>query len=304
MQKIIPHLWFDSQAEEAVALYTSLFEQSSVGDVVCYGKAGFEIHGQPEGKVMTVAFELAGQDFMALNGGPYFKFTPAISFLIACETKEEVDRLWKELSAGGQTLMELGEYPFSSHYGWTADRFGLSWQVMLMGDHPIRQKITPTLLFVGDQYGKAEDAMQFYTAIFHGTGISDIDRYGANEKPDQEGAVRHAQFTLKGQVFAAMDSAYQHQFSFNEAISLMIMCQTQEEIDYYWDKLNQGGDPKAQQCGWLKDQFGISWQVAPALLQEMLKSTDQAQVERVTNAFLQMKKFDLAKLKQVYEGKA
>ena len=243
MQKIIPNLWFDSQAEEAAKLYTSLFQNSRIGRTTRYGKAGYEIHRQPEGKLMTIEFELEGQSFIGLNGGPVFKFTPAISFLVACKTKDEVDALWKELSAGGQALMELGEYPFSERYGWTQDRFGLSWQVMAMGDRPITQKIIPTLMYVGAVSGKAEEAINFYASMFRNSKVGDILRYGKGEEPDKEGTIKHAAFTLEGQEFAAMDSAYEHEFGFNEAVSLVVRCESQAEIDYYWDKLIVGGRP-------------------------------------------------------------
>jgi predicted 3-demethylubiquinone-9 3-methyltransferase (glyoxalase superfamily) len=302
MKKISSHLWFDTQAEEAASFYTSLFENSRIGTMTRYGKAGFEIHGQPEGKVMTVDFDLDGQQFIALNAGPLFKFTPAISFLVACNAKDDVDALWAKLSERGMALMELGAYPFSERYGWTQDRYGLSWQVMFVGDRPVKQKITPTLMFVGDVCGKAEEAINFYASILHNPKVGDIIRYGKGEGPDKEGTIKHAAFTLEGQEFAAMDSAHEHTFTFNEAISFLVHCETQDNIDYYWDKLSKGGDPKAQQCGWLKDRFGVSWQVAPTVLEKMLQDPDKAKVERVTNAFLKMKKFDLTALRRAYEG--
>jgi len=302
MQKITSNLWFDSQAEEAAKLYTSLFKNSRIGKTTRYGKAGFEIHHQPEGKVMTIEFELEGQGFIGLNGGPVFKFTPAISFLVACQTKEEVEALWEKLSAGGTALMELGEYPFSEKYGWTQDRYGLSWQMMAMGDRKITQKIIPTLMYVGAVRGRAEEAVNLYASVFHNSKVGDILRYGKDEAPDREGTIKHAAFTLEGQEFAAMESAYDHKFTFNEAISFLVRCESQAEIDYYWDKLTPGGDPQAQICGWLKDKFGVSWQVTPTVLEEMLQDPDQEKVERVTNAFLKMKKFDIGELRKAFEG--
>jgi len=301
MQKIVMNLWFDSQAEEAAKFYTSLFKNSRIGKMTRYGKAGYEFHHQPEGRLMTIEFELEGQGFIGLNAGPVFKFTPAVSFLIACATKEEVDALWEKLSAGGTALMELGEYPFSEKYGWTQDRYGLSWQVMFMGERKITQKITPTLMFVGAVCGRAEEAIRLFTSVFSRSKAGEILRYGKDELPDKEGTIKHAGFTLEGQEFAAMDSAYEHQFTFTEAISLVVRCDTQCEIDYYWEKLTQGGDPNAQVCGWLKDKFGLSWQVSPTVLEEMLQDPDKEKVERVTNAFLRMKKFDIAELKKAFE---
>src|SRR3972149_12143682 len=152
-QKITPNLWFDRYAEEAAKFYTSIFKNSRVGKIIRASKAGFEIHGLQESTVMTIEFEIEGQKFIAINGGPLFKFTPAISFLVACNTKEEVDAIWEKLSEGGTALMELGAYPFSEKYGWTQDRYGLSWQVMFMGERPVGQGITPSPMVVRERDG-------------------------------------------------------------------------------------------------------------------------------------------------------
>jgi len=173
---------------------------------------------------------------------------------------------------------------------------------MAMGDRPITQKIIPTLLYVGEACGKAEEAINFYVSVFRNAKVGDIDRYGKGEEPDKEGTVKHASFTLEGRQFAAMESAYEHKFGFNEAVSLVVRCRDQAEIDYYWDKLIVGGDPQAQVCGWLKDKYGVSWQVTPIVLEEMLQNPDKEKVERVTNAFLKMKKFDIEELKTAFEG--
>ncbi len=293
MEKITPHLWFDKEAKEAGAFYASVFKDSRVKNTTT-------LHNTPSGSVDIVTIELAGQEFTLLSAGPLFKFTPAISFHVACETKEEVDALWNELSRDGSVLMELGAYPFSERYGWTQDRYGLSWQVMYAAGKPMRQKITPTLMFTEKQSGKAEEAITFYTSVFDNSKVGFVMRYGPGEEPDKEGTVKYAAFTLEGQEFAAMDSAHPHGFGFNEAISLMVHCKTQKEIDYYWDKLS--ADPSAEQCGWLKDKYGLPWQIVPDEMDEMLASNDQARVARVTEAFLKMKKFDLATLREAAAG--
>lgn len=293
-KKISTHLWFDKEAKEAAALYTSIFKDSRIKNTTT-------LHDTPSGSVDVVTIELSGQEFTLLSAGPLFKFTPAVSFLVACSTREEVDALWGKLSKGGTALMELGEYPFSERYGWVQDRYGLSWQVMFMGDRPIKQKITPTLMFVGKQAGKAEEAIKFYSSVFHDSKTGSILRYGKGEAPDKEGTIKHAAFTLEGQEFAAMDSAREHNFTFNEAISLMVHCDTQKEIDYYWGKLS--ADPKAEQCGWLKDKFGLSWQVVPTIMDRMMQDKDKKKIARVTEAFLKMKKFDIAKLEKAFEGR-
>ncbi len=254
---------------EAAHFYTSVFNHTRVGDATRASKAGFEIHGLPEGTAMTVEFSIEGQRFIALNGGPLFKFTPTVSFLVACSTVRDVDRLWERLSEKGSALMDLGRYPFSERYGWTQDRYGLSWQVMLVGDREISQKIVPTLMFAGQQSGKAEAAILFYASVFKNAGIGDIVRYGRGEEPDKEGTIKHAAFILERQEFAAMDSARMHHFAFNEAISFIVGCNTQREIDYYWERLTAGGGAEGV-CGWLKDRFGVSWQVVPTVLSRIL----------------------------------
>jgi predicted 3-demethylubiquinone-9 3-methyltransferase (glyoxalase superfamily) len=122
IKRIQPCLWFDHQAEEAARFYVSVFERSKVGRISRYPEAGQEVHGRPAGSVMTVEFELDGQPFRALNGGPHFKFTPAISIEVACETQAEIDYFWDKLSAGGD--------PKAQQCGWLSDRFGLSWQIV------------------------------------------------------------------------------------------------------------------------------------------------------------------------------
>jgi predicted 3-demethylubiquinone-9 3-methyltransferase (glyoxalase superfamily) len=300
-QRIIPCIWFDNQAEEAVKLYMSVFGNSRSGEKAYAAKAAEVVSGVKAGSLLSVMFELDGQSFLAINGGPVFKITPAISFLVMCKTIKETDRIWEKLAAGGQALMEFGKYPFSEKYGWTADKYGLNWQVMYAGDRPITQKIIPTLMYTGKVAGKAEEAIGFYTSLFHDAATGSIMRYPKGAAPDKPGTIQHAGFTLEGQEFACMDSAYEHQFNFNEAISLIVECRDQDEIDYYWEKLLAGSGEESV-CGWLKDKYGISWQVSPTALDEMLQDSDQAKVERVTAAFLKMKKLDLDELRKAYDG--
>ncbi len=292
MQKITPHLWFDTEAVEAADYYSSALPDSKVTNVTT-------IHDTPSGDTDIVSFELMGQSFMAISAGPLFKFTPAASFLISCTTKEEVDTLWARLSEGS-VHMPLESYPFSERYGWTEDRYGLSWQIMLVGEEQAGQRITPTLMFVGKVCGKAEEAINLYTSVFPNSEVGPILRYDKSEEPDEEGTIKYASFLLDGQEFAAMDSARDHDFGFNEAISFLVSCETQEEIDHYWDSLS--AVPEAEQCGWLKDRYGLSWQVVPSAMDEMLRGGTKEQMARVTEAFLKMKKFDLAELRRAYEG--
>ena len=301
MQKITPHLWFDKEAKEAAEFYTSLFTNSKVTSTTT-------ITGTPSGDTDIVTFELRGQPFMAISAGPLFKFNPSVSFIVNFDpsrekdAKENIDVVWEKLLQGGTVLMPLQEYPFSKRYGWLQDKYGLSWQLILTDpEGEERPEIVPSLLFVGDKCGKAEEAINFYLSIFKDSKMGALLRYGKGAEPDKEGTVMFADFKLLDLWFAALDSAREHNFSFNEAISFMVYCDTQEEIDYYWEKLS--AVPEAEQCGWLKDKYGVSWQIIPTVMDEMMGSGDEQKIARVTEAFLKMKKFDIAQLKKAYEGR-
>lgn len=289
VQKITPFFWFDHQAEEAAQLYTSIFPNSKILNVVRNGEA-----------VLTVNFSLNGQEFTAMNGGPHFKLTPAISIFAVCETEAETDAVWKALAAGGEVMIALDKYPWSEKYGWLNDRYGLSWQIAFGKLADVGQQFTPSLLFVGEQHGRAEEAIHFYTSLFKNSSIGGILKYGAGGS-DPEGTVQHAQFYLDGQTFMVMDNAAAHAFQFNEAFSFVIPCDTQEKIDFYWNTLTADGGEESR-CGWLKDKFGVSWQVVPPVLMELLGNPDAVKSQRAMQAMMQMKKLDIAALKAAFEG--
>jgi len=312
MRKITPHLWFDTEAVQAAKFYTSVFDNSRITNVTT-------IHDvpSPTGDSDIVSFELEGQPFMAISAGPLFKLNPSVSFMVNYDPSREpdarakLDAAWEKLSQGGSVLMPLQEYPFSKRYGWLQDRYGVSWQLILTdpAGEP-RPEILPSLMFVGAVCGKAEQALNFYLSVFRdapsgsarqGSRMGTISRYRAGQEPDKEGTVAFADVELGGTWLGAMDSAQDHKFAFNEAISLLIPCDTQEEIDYFWEKLS--ADPNAEQCGWLKDRFGLSWQVSPTAMQEMMEKGTPEQIDRLTKAFLPMKKFDIARLKEAYAGR-
>lgn len=298
MQRFSTCLWFDHQAEEAARFYTAVFRNARVTSTSHYSEAGQEIHGRPPGTVVTVEFELEGQAFVALNGGPHVAFTPAISFMVNCDTAAEVDALWSRLADGGIPLMALDSYPFSDRYGWIQDRYGVSWQLIL-GQGAARQKIMPVLMFVGRKYGKAEEAIRFYTSVFPNAKAGNIFRYGPGQTLDRPEAVAYADFELDRRLFAVMESGYDHRFDFSEAISFIVHCRDQREVDDYWDKL--AADPADGQCGWLKDRYGVSWQIVPTVLYQLLRDADAAQSQRVMRVLLQMRKLDIDGLQRAYD---
>ncbi len=308
MQKIIPHLWFDKEAKEAAQFYTSVFPESKITHTSV-------IRNTPSGDCDIVNFELWNYKFMSISAGPYFKFTPAISFIVNFDplffgsspdhekaAREKIDEVWGKLIDGGKALMPIGEYPFSKRYGWVMDKYGLTWQLMLTdaAGEP-RPPIIPSLLFVKDKCGKAEEAINFYLSVFKNAQAGSLHRYPAGMEPDKEGTVMFADFTLEGTWFAAMDSAREHNFDFNEAVSLLVNSNDQAELDYYWHKLS--AVPESEQCGWLKDKYGVSWQINPVIMNEVFTNGTQQQIDRVTKAFLPMKKLDITTLQKAYEGK-
>lgn len=299
-QKIVPHLWFDKEAKEAAQFYTSIFPGSEITFV-------YRLNNTPSGDFDVVEFDLSGYSFIAIDGGPFFEKNPSISFFVNFDpsrdahAKENLDHLWEQLSQGGEALMPLQEYPFSKHYGWIQDRYGLSWQLILTDpDGEDRPFIVPSLMYTHDSYGKAEEASDFYMSVFKNSRRGLMARYPAGLELDKEGTVMFTDFMLENQWFTAMDSAYPHKFGFNEAISLMVQCEDQDEIDYFWEKLS--ADPEAEQCGWLKDAYGVSWQISPVAMEEMMRKGTQQQIDRVTQVFLDMKKVDIGTLEEAFEG--
>lgn len=296
MQRIIPFLWLNNNAEEAVNFYTSLFSDSKTGNIVRYNEAAAEASGMPKDSVMTVVFELAGQGFMALNGGPVFSFTQAISFFVSCETQSEIDSLWSRLSEDSPKIFwPLQKYPWSEKYGWLTDKFGLSWQLILSHSP---QKIIPFFMFDGDQLGKARDAIDFYTSVFKNSRVESVQQYGPENKAS-EGLIVNSVFTLNGQLFMAMDSGMPKNVNFNESVSFLVSCENQEEIDYFWENLSSV--PESEQCGWLKDKFGISWQIVPVSLPDLLDGSDPVRAERVMESIRNMKKIDMQELQRIYD---
>jgi predicted 3-demethylubiquinone-9 3-methyltransferase (glyoxalase superfamily) len=293
MQKIIPHLWYDKEAKEAATFYAGLLEQSKILKTNV-------IEGTPSGDAELVTFELAGQEFMAISAGPYFKFNPSLSLMVLCDTVEEVNVKWQALSENGTALMPLAAYPFSKWYGWIQDRYGLSWQLMLTEGKRSGQKIQVSLLFSKDSNGKAEEALHYYIDVFNDAEIVTMVAYEAGEADSAKAKIKYASFKLFGMEFSAMDHGYDADFTFNEAFSLIVNCKDQAEIDYYWEKLS--AVPEAEQCGWLKDKYGVSWQIVPENMGDLLSSGTKDEIKRVTEAFLEMKKFDIALLEKARLG--
>ncbi len=276
--KISTCISFDGKAKEAANFYKDIF-------------GSFELISE---NPFVVNYSLFGRRFMHLNQGPGYPINPSISFYINAETEAEIEAIWLKLIIDGKVLMPLNTYPWSKKYGWCADKFGVNWQLIL--GHESSCKVMPHMLFCGTNNGRAAEAIAFYTSIFKESEIITINKYEKGEA-DTEGNIKYAQFELTKFPFGAMDSSGAHQFSFNEGVSFIVMVDTQEEIDYYWNNLIVEGSPA--RCGWLKDKFGVSWQIVPSILGKYM--TNPATAPKATYAFLQMSKFIIADLVKAVE---
>ena len=272
---IFPCLWYDEQAKAAAEFYCSIFKNSKITTDTS----------------VVVIFELNGKKMMGLNGGPKFKFTPAISIFVTCETINETNDTWKKIMEGGKALMPIDKYPWSERYGWARDKFGLTWQISVVNKEGDKQKITPSMLFTGSQFGKAEEAINFYTRVFDNSSADLVIHYPKED--NNAGKVMYSAFKLNQQDFIAMDGPGAHDYTFNEAVSFVVNCETQKEIDYYWNNLTKDGGQESM-CGWLKDKFGVSWQIVPAIIGKLMSDPQKGQ--RVMKEVLQMKKLDMEKL--------
>lgn len=308
MQKIIPHLWFNTEVIEATEFYVSAFGgDSKVTNVTT-------LHDTPSGDCVVVSFVLCGYSFSAFSQptgqagtGPVFTINPSISFMLNFDpstdknAQSNLDALWEKLSDGGTPLMPLDTYPFSERYGWIQDKFGVTWQLILTKpEGEKRPFIVPSLMFTGDNTGKADKAIDYYVSVFKDSKRGMTAKYPPGAAPEKDAKIMFADFMLEGQWFAAMDSGHMHKFGFNEGISLIVRCKDQAELDAYGNKLS--AIPDSEQCGWMKDTYGVSWQVVPEELKRMIESDDQRAIDRVTQALQPMKKLDLQTLKKAYQA--
>ncbi len=283
---IFPCLWYDGDAKESADFYCQVFGGTITTDTP-----------------VVLNIELFGQKLMLLNGGPQFKKNASVSFMVLCETEEEVEKYWSPLSENGLVLMELGEYPWSKKYGWVRDRFGVTWQVYL-GEKQGEQKIIPTLMFIHKNNGKAMEAMELYTRVFPNSKIGNVLKYGdgvGNESHEIPENVQHAHIEIDNYSFFCMDNSYDHEFDFNEGISIVVMTDNQEQTDHLWNSLTKDGGRESM-CGWLKDKFGMSWQIVPKKLIQLMNDPHQEKAQKVVQAMMKMQKIVISDLEEAYNS--
>ena len=298
-QKITPFLWFDDKAEEAMHFYVSIFPNSQITQLKKWPeKTPFPEGSSKPGTLQQGVFNLDGLQFCAFDAGPMFKFNTSISFFAVFESEAEVDAIWKRLIDGGEVLMPLDSYQWSERYGWVTDRFGISWQLMKGRLEDVGQRICPLVMFSGQQRGNAEAAMNHYISLFEDSSLDGIARYTAVD-PAPEGMVKHAQCRLSGQTIMLMDNGTENDIPFNEAISFYVNCKDQGEVDYFWDEFTKEGTESV--CGWLRDKYGVSWQIVPEFLTEKLALDEPEKLQKLFGAINRMKKLDIAELKKAYD---
>lgn len=280
---IFPCLWCNGDAKESAEFYCQVFGGKITVDTP-----------------VVINIDLFGQKVMLLNGGPQFEKNPSISFLINCASEEDVQHYWDKLSDGGTALMALDSYPWSKKYGWIKDKYGATWQ-LYFGEMQ-EQRLVPTLMFMHQNNGKAMEAMEFYTNTFPDSKIEGILKYkDGGENGENPENVQHAQFIINNYTLSCMDSSFDHKFDFNEGISLVMMTNDQKETDHLWNTLISGGGRESM-CGWLKDQYGVSWQIVPKRLIELMNDTDPAKSQKVVQAMLKMQKIIISDLEAAYNS--
>lgn len=267
--------WYRGTADEALALYEQAFRDTAVVSRARYPEAGLPDFLAPlAGTTMQIELDIHGVRLGMTNAGPEYSPCPAISMLLNFDpsmipdAREYLDQAWAVLSEGGEVRMPLGEYPHSAHYGWVQDRFGVNWQLMLTnpsGDPA--PFMTPNVLFTEPVLWRAGEALEAWVAAVSGSRVLHRHPYPEGSAAP-EGAVMFADAEVAGSLLSVMDSGPGHSFEFTPGSSFVIHCPDQETIDAAWEALS--ADPEAEQCGWLRDRFGVSWQVVPADMEQIL----------------------------------
>lgn len=278
-------LWFNGHLAEAADFYLEIFEDSKKENETYFIT---DEHGKI-GDLLTITLELAGCEFLLLNGGDTFTPTPAISYVVNCENEEQLNRVWEQLNADGETLMPLTDYPELGKFGWTNDRFGFSWQVRL-GES--LQTIVPCIMFANENYGMAQAAMDEWINAFGGK-----QNFVIKGKDDR---LRAAGFQLRGHDLIIMDSPEKHDFDFTMGNSFYFYLKDQADIDQVWEAITADG--KEWPCGWMEDRYGVYWQTVNKELLQMTTDPDTKKAQRATQEMYKMKKIDLAQIQRAHDG--
>ena len=272
MQKLTVNLWMQGTAEEAGEFYASALPEAKSEIESRYPTEGLLDFQQPfAGKALTVSAWVRGTKITLINAGGEFSPNASISMILSFNSDERdaLDATWAALSEGGNVLMPLDAYPFSTRYGWVSDKYGVSWQLM-ESTEPVQDaaRVMPSLMFGGAAQNRAAEAIAYYSEVL-GAKLDSAFPYGQATEVATAESLMFAQFSLGDDLVAAMDSGVAQDFSFTPGVSLEWPCEGQEEIDRVWDALS--AVPEAEACGWLTDKFGVSWQIVPSNMGELME---------------------------------
>lgn len=278
-QKIIPNIWFDRNADEAGEFYADVFPGATATVGARYPDDVPDWQANFAGKTLTVDLVIDGYLLTLVNAGDEFRPNGSVSFMLNFDplrfdedrdaARASLDETWAKLSDGGTVRMELGEYPFSPRYGWVQDRYGVNWQLLLTNpEGEPRPFLIPQLMFCGPVQNMAREAAALYSSVLPDSGVGFVAEYPERTGPAAAGSVMFGEFRLAGQWFAMMDSAVEQDFTFTCGVSLEVRCADQAELDRYWNALS--AVPEAEVCGWLADRYGLSWQIVPENMGELM----------------------------------
>lgn len=282
-QKIIPNIWCNQNADEAGEFYAGLLPHTTSKVTARYPDVVADWQAEFAGKTLTVDVDVDGFQLSLINAGDEFRPNPSISFMLNFDpvrfdgdrdaARASLDEVWAGLAEGGTVRMELGEYPFSPRYGWVEDRFGVNWQLILTNpEGESRPFLIPQLTFTESVDGKAREAAEFYASLFPDGEVGYIAVHPPESTHAQPGTVMFGEFELAGQCFSMMDGGPDHDFAFDCGISLEVRVADQDELDHYWNALT--AVPEAEVCGWLADRYGLSWQIIPENMGELMSRPD------------------------------
>ena len=280
MQKIIPNIWYTGNAEDAGAYYASIFDDTTSAVTARYPDEVPDWQAEFAGAPLVVDVAISGYHLTLINAGGELHPNPSISFMLNFDplmfdgdeaaARTRLDALWAQLADGGTALMDIDEYPWSKRYGWIQDRYGVSWQLMLTDpDGDPRPFVIPQLMFSAGVVGKSREAATFYTELFDDAALGMIAESPEPSGNAPEGSIMFGEFCIGPQWFSMMDDGGGGDNPFTPAVSLEVQCKDQAEIDRYWDALSAVAE--AEQCGWLADKWGVSWQIVPANMGELMQ---------------------------------
>lgn len=272
MQRIVPNIWCNGNADEMAEFYLAAFDDAHKVAHQRYPEAGLLDFQQPmAGKTLLIELSLRGFHIMLINADDTFTPNPSISLMVSNPTPEATTALYQHLAEGGLALMPLGSYAFNEHYAWVQDKYGVSWQLFTHTPPTDLPAIYPSLMFCGQAQNRASEAMDRYTELFGGQVTQKVTYgdlgQGGNGVIEPESVV-FATIELAGQTIGVMDSAVEQPFSFDGGVALLVNAHGQEAIDHYFDGLS--AVPEAERCGWLRDEFGVSWEIVPDNLGELM----------------------------------